>query len=51
MTEFLPGVRGDLLLPTLDDDGLRRAGESVGRVAATLGGMPLLRAASSPTAT
>jgi aminoglycoside phosphotransferase (APT) family kinase protein len=42
VTEFLPGVRGDLLLPTLDDAGLRRAGESVGRVVATLGGMPLL---------
>src|SRR6478752_3044284 len=42
VTEFLPGVRGDLLLPTLDDEGLRRAGESVGRVVATLGGMPLL---------
>ncbi|WP_028642402.1 phosphotransferase family protein [Nocardioides sp. URHA0020] len=42
VTEFLPGVRGDLLLPTLDDDGLRRVGESVGRVVATLGGMPLL---------
>ena len=42
VTEYLPGVRGDLLLPTLDDDGLRRAGESVGRVAATLGGMPML---------
>jgi aminoglycoside phosphotransferase (APT) family kinase protein len=42
VTEFLPGVRGDLLLPTLDADGLRRAGESVGRVAAALGGMPLL---------
>jgi aminoglycoside phosphotransferase (APT) family kinase protein len=42
VTEFLPGVRGDLLLPTLDDTGLRRAGESVGRVVATLGGMPLL---------
>ena len=42
VTEFLPGVRGDLLLATLDDHGLRRAGESVGRVAAALGGMPLL---------
>jgi aminoglycoside phosphotransferase (APT) family kinase protein len=42
VTEFLPGVRGDLLLPTLDDDSLRRAGEAVGRVVATLGGMPLL---------
>src|SRR6478735_6942915 len=43
VTEFLPGVRGDLLLPTLDDAGLRRVGESVGRVAGALGGMPLLR--------
>ena len=43
VTEFLPGVRGDLLLPTLDDDGLRRVGESFGRVAAALGGMPMLR--------
>lgn len=43
VTEFLPGVRGDLLLPTLDDAGLRTAGESVGRVAAALGGMPLLK--------
>ena len=42
VTEFLSGVRGDLLLPTLDDAGLRRAGESIGRVAAALGGMPLL---------
>ncbi|KQW52572.1 hypothetical protein ASC77_24715 [Nocardioides sp. Root1257] len=42
VTEFLPGVRGDLLLPTLDDDGLRRVGESVGRIAGTLGGMPML---------
>lgn len=42
VTEFLRGVRGDLLLATLDDDGQRRAGESVGRVVATLGGMPLL---------
>jgi aminoglycoside phosphotransferase (APT) family kinase protein len=43
VTSYLPGVRGDLLLPTLDETGLRRAGESIGRVAATLGGMPLLR--------
>lgn len=43
VTEFLPGVRGDLLLPTLSDDGLRRVGESLGAVAATLGGMPMLR--------
>lgn len=44
VTELLPGVRGDLLLPTLDSDGLRRAGAAVGRVAATLAGMPTLRA-------
>lgn len=42
VTELLPGVRGDLLLPTLDDEGLARLGAAVGRVAATLGGMPLL---------
>ncbi|GAA4370115.1 phosphotransferase family protein [Nocardioides caricicola] len=42
VTSFLPGVRGDLLLPTLDDAGLRRVGESFGRVAGVLGGMPLL---------
>jgi aminoglycoside phosphotransferase (APT) family kinase protein len=44
VTELLPGVRGDLLLPTLDENGLRRAGEAVGEVAATLAGMPMLRA-------
>ena len=42
VTELLPGVRGDLLLPTLDEAGLRRAGESCGRVAGLLGGMPQL---------
>jgi len=42
VTEFLPGVRGDQLLPTLDDDGLRRAGAAVGRIVGTLGGMPFL---------
>src|SRR6478735_1700750 len=42
VTEFLPGVRGDKLLPTLDDDGLRRAGAAVGRIVGTLGGMPFL---------
>jgi aminoglycoside phosphotransferase (APT) family kinase protein len=44
VTELLPGVRGDLLLPTLDEDGLRRAGQSVGGIAAQLAGMPTLRA-------
>ncbi|MFC7493650.1 MULTISPECIES: phosphotransferase family protein [unclassified Nocardioides] len=43
VTSYLPGVRGDLLLPTLDESGLRRSGESVGRIAGTLGGMPVLR--------
>lgn len=43
VTEHLPGVRADVLLPTLDDPGQRRVGEAFGRVAATLGGMPLLR--------
>lgn len=44
VTEFLPGVRGDLLLPTLDRPGLERAGAAVGEVAAVLAGMPTLRA-------
>ena len=43
VTEFLAGARGDLLLPTLDAPELRRAGASCGRVAAALGGMPMLR--------
>ena len=43
VTELLPGVRGDLLLPTLDDSGLRRVGEACGRVAGLLGGMPQVR--------
>jgi len=43
VTELLPGVRGDLLLPTLDEAGLRRAGAAAGEVAAVLAGMPTLR--------
>lgn len=43
VTSLLPGERGDLLLPRLDDGGLRRAGRSVGRVAAVLGGVAMLR--------
>lgn len=43
VTSFLSGVRGDLVLPTLDDAGLRRLGEAFGEVAATLAGMPTLR--------
>ena len=44
VTELLPGVRGDLLLPTLDEDGLRRTGRAVGEVASLLAGMPTLKA-------
>ncbi|GAA2117719.1 phosphotransferase family protein [Nocardioides bigeumensis] len=43
ITSFLPGVRGDLLLPTLDDAGLATLGANMGRLAADLGGMPMLR--------
>lgn len=43
VSEFLPGVRGDLLLPTLSADGLRRVGAAFGAVAAALSGMPMLR--------
>lgn len=45
VTSVLPGERGDLLLPGLDRAGLRRLGESVGELAATLGGIPMLRPA------
>jgi aminoglycoside phosphotransferase (APT) family kinase protein len=44
VTTYLPGERGDLLLPTLDDTGLDRVGRQLGRVAADLAGMPTLRA-------
>ncbi len=44
VTELLPGVRGDLLLSTLDEAGLRRTGAAVGEVAALLAGMPTVRA-------
>lgn len=40
VTSYLPGVRGDLLLPDLDDDGLAVLGRRVGGLVATLGGMP-----------
>ena len=39
-----PGVRGDELLPTLDDAGLARFGTHLGALLADLGGMPMLRA-------
>jgi len=40
VTEYVGGVRGDLLLPELDDTGLGRVGEAIGRIAGTLAGMP-----------
>jgi aminoglycoside phosphotransferase (APT) family kinase protein len=44
VTSWVPGERGDLLLPRLDDAGLARLGTSVGALVATLGGMPVPRA-------
>ena len=43
VTSWMPGERGDLVLPGLDDAGLRRLGASMGRTAAVLAGMPMLR--------
>lgn len=43
LTSWVEGVRGDLLLPGLDDAALHRAGTAVGRVAGVLAGMPVLR--------
>ena len=43
VTSFLPGVRGDELLPTLDPDGLATVGTTLGGLVADLGGMPMLR--------
>jgi aminoglycoside phosphotransferase (APT) family kinase protein len=44
VTSFLPGVRGDLLLPDLDERGLALLGGRLGRILADLAGMPMLRA-------
>lgn len=38
LTEHLPGERGDLVLPRLDDRGLAEVGRAVGEVAAALAG-------------
>lgn len=46
VTSVLPGERGDLVLPSLDREGLRRLGAAVGELAATLGGMPMRRPGS-----
>lgn len=43
VTAFVEGERGDLLLPTLDADGLATVGRRVGELVGTLGGMPMLR--------
>ena len=43
VTSFLPGVRGDELLPTLDEAGLAQVGATLGGLVADLGGMPMLR--------
>ncbi|SFB92914.1 Phosphotransferase enzyme family protein [Nocardioides terrae] len=42
VTEFVRGQRGDLLLPTLDDQRLAILGERLGRIAGTIAGMPFL---------
>lgn len=44
VTSFVPGVRGDVLLPQLGDDAVARVGHALGSLAATLAGMPALRA-------
>ncbi|WP_309650622.1 phosphotransferase [Nocardioides sp.] len=44
VTSLLPGERGDLVLPRLDDAQLAILGREVGALAATLGAMPQLRA-------
>ncbi|MGI8523851.1 MAG: phosphotransferase family protein [Nocardioides sp.] len=44
VTSWVDGVRGDELLPTLDDSGLITLGTHLGELAADLGGMPMLSA-------
>ncbi|CAN5540147.1 hypothetical protein BH11ACT8_BH11ACT8_24140 [soil metagenome] len=44
VTSFLPGERGDLLLPRLGGDAMATLGRNVGDLAAILGGMPWPRA-------
>jgi aminoglycoside phosphotransferase (APT) family kinase protein len=43
VTSFLPGERGDLVLPTLDEAEQARLGERLGALLASLAGMPMLR--------
>jgi aminoglycoside phosphotransferase (APT) family kinase protein len=44
VTTWLPGVRGDEIIGTLDTDGLATLGRHLGVLLADLGGMPMLRA-------
>lgn len=44
VTEFVEGVRGDLLLPDLDEVQRGRLGRRLGEIAGTLAGMPFLAA-------
>lgn len=44
VTAFLPGERGDLVLPRLGEDDLAVLGTHVGELVAALGAMPFLRA-------
>ncbi|MBG6095180.1 phosphotransferase family protein [Nocardioides luteus] len=44
VTEFVEGVRGDLLLPDLDEADRGRLGRALGEIAGTLAGMPFLTA-------
>jgi Ser/Thr protein kinase RdoA (MazF antagonist) len=44
VTSYLPGERGDLLLATLDDEALGVLGRRLGHLAATLAGMPTIKA-------
>ena len=44
VTAFLPGERGDLVLPGLDDTDAATIGRHVGALTADLAGMPTLRA-------
>jgi aminoglycoside phosphotransferase (APT) family kinase protein len=43
VTSYLPGERGDLLLPTLDDAGAAGLGRRLGGLLADLAGMPTVR--------
>jgi aminoglycoside phosphotransferase (APT) family kinase protein len=43
VTSWMPGERGDVVGPGLDASGWGRFGRSMGRAAATLAGMPMLR--------